>query len=303
MTDFAETYLEQFWKLLPPDRLPDGISAIMPALLLLVTAAELAIKAFQIRSDGSQAPIHPLPDLYKSLDDEHREEAQRRFAASPVAAKLSAACAEPPAIEGILRRYATTYDENSGVYIDSRYYAEPTIRLRSEHLKGANLVKGNTPYPVFLPAIVRALIDTYRHSTGAARLRRLGAHISNSIKVTGEHNLGQWGLIPSTLGLAVVVVSQAASIDSQHEELPPFRGFKAQHPTSFILNWMHGGQSLLFYRADPTVRRDGTETIRGLECRVICDQVVGMHSRDLWLLAEEIEAADGDGLGRMPGRQ
>ena len=301
MADFAEEYLARFWKLLPSGRLPDSVPAIMPALLLLVTAAELTIKAFHIRSDGSQSPIHPLPDLYSSLDAGHRDEAPRRFAASPVAAKLSAAGAEPPAIEGILRQYAATYDESSGVYTDSRYYAEPTTRLRSETLKGANLVKGNTPYPVFLPAIVRALIDTFRHFTGAERLRRRGAHIRDSIKGTGDHNHGKWGLIPSTLGLAAVVVSQAASIYSQHEDLPAFREFKALHPTAFILNWNHGGQSLLFYRADPADRRDGIETISGLGCRVICDQIVGMHSRDLWHLAEELEAADGsDGLGTLP---
>ena len=304
MADFAETYLDQFWKLMPAGRLPDSVPAIMPSLLLLVTAAELIIKAFHVRSDGSQEQIHLLPDLYSSLDDEHREEAQRRFAASPVAAKLSAVGADPPAIEGILRLYASTYSESGGVYIDSRYYAEPTTRIRSEDLKGANLLKGSTPYPVHLPAIVRALIDTFRHFTGAERLRRLGACISGSIRRTGDHIHGEWGLVPSTLGLAAVVVSQADSIGFQHEDLPAFSEFKALHPTSFVLNWMHGGQSLLFYRADPADRRDGVETISGLECRVICDQVVGMHSRDLWLLAEELEAADsGDELGTLPSRQ
>lgn len=304
MADFAEEYLNQFWKLMPSAQPPNGIPAIMPALLLLVTSAELTIKAFQIRSDGSQAPVHPLPDLYKSLDAEHRAEAQRRFAASSVAAKLSAAGTEPPAIEDILLLYASTYDENSGVYIDSRYYAEPTTRLRSKDLRGANLVKGSTPYPVHLPAIVRALIDTFRHFSGVERLRRLGADIRDSIKGFGDHNHGKWGLIPSTLGLAAVVVTQTASKDSRHRDLPAFREFKSLYPTSFILDWKHGGQTLLFYRADQDDRRDGVETIRELECRVICDQIVGMHSRDFWLLAEELEAGDGsDGFGTLPCRQ
>lgn len=110
MADFSEEYLDQFWKLLPSGRLPDSVPAIMPALLLLVTSAELAIKAFHIRSGGSQPPVHSLPGLYSSLDAEHREEAQRRFAASPVAAKLSEAGAEPPAVEGILGQYAATLE-------------------------------------------------------------------------------------------------------------------------------------------------------------------------------------------------
>lgn len=304
MADFAEEYLAQFWKLLPSGRLPDSVPAIMPPLLLLFTSAELSIKAFHIRSDGSQAPSHSLTGLYGSLRAEHRDEAQRRFAASPAAVKLSEAGAEPPAIEVILSLYAVTYAQISSVYMDSRYYAEPTTRLRPDGSGGPNLVKGNTPYPVFLPEIVRALIDTFRHTTGAERLKRRGAAISDDTGGHGDHNHGKWGLTPSSLGLAVVVVSQADSIDSHHEELPAFRDFKALHPTSFVLNWMHGGQSLLFYRAGASDRRDGIETIGGLECRVICDEVVGMHSRDLWQLAESLEAAgSGDGLGTLPPRQ
>ena len=305
MADFADEYLDQFEKLLPSGRLPDNLPPLMPALLLLVTSAELAIKAFHIRSGGPQPQSHSLTGLHSSLRAEHRDEAQRRFAASPVAAKLSEAGGHPPTIEGILGQYAATYDASSGVYTDCRYYAEPTTMLKSENLKGTNLVKASTPYPVFLPEIARALIDTFRNTTGAERLKRRGAAISDDIGGPGDgnHNHGKWRLIPSTLGLAAVVVAQNNSIGPDNEDLPAFREFKEQHPTPLALDWMHGGQRLLFYRAEPADPRDGTEVIGGLECRVVCDHAVGMHSRDLWLLAEQLDAPGGDGLGALPPRQ
>ena len=73
--------------------------------------------------------------------------------------------------------------------MDVRYYAEPTTKLHH----GSNLVKGRTPYPVFLPDVVRALIDTYRHYSGAERLRRLGADLLEGVRDSGNDNHGHWG--------------------------------------------------------------------------------------------------------------
>ena len=302
MTDFAEEYLKQFWRLLPSGRLPLTVVEIMPALLLLVTAAELALKASWIRSNSRQKPIHLLTDLYAGLDPEQRADVERRFAAAPIVARLVDLRSDAPRIEGILGVYDSTYGERSGVYEDSRFYAEPTTMFdKDSSLRGANLVKGNTPYPVFLPDIARALIDTYRHYTGAERLRRLGARLSEGIRGSGDHNHGDWSLTPSTLSLSALVVSQSASKDSRGQELPTFAAFKSLHSTPFQLDWMHGGNTLLFYFASPHDRRDGIETISGLECRVISDQVVGMHSRDLYLLANELEGAGR--FGTLPSRE
>ena len=305
MADFAEEYLKQFWSVLPVGRLPSSVVEIMPALLLLVTAAELSLKAYWIRSEGEQKTTHSLPDLYRGLDSKYRAEIERRFCGSPVATRLLRLGEDAPSVEGLLRDYASTYSETSGVYVDARYYAEPTTMLKSDHLKGANLVKGNTPYPVFLPDIVRALIDTYRLHSGAERLRRRGGDVRDGIRGSGDHNHGDWGLIPSSLGLAVVVVSQTASKDANYQDLPAFRDFKSLHTTVFTLDWMHGGNTLLFYRAAQNDRRDGIETISGLECRVISEEIVGMHSRDLYLLANELENANSgtDGLGMLPNHE
>ena len=78
--------------------------------------------------------------------------------------------------------------------------------------------KGRTPYPVFLPDVVRALIDTYRHYSGAERLRRLGADLLEGVRDSGNDNHGHWGLIPSSLGLVVVSVPQRVGTDAKEED-------------------------------------------------------------------------------------
>ena len=51
--------------------------------------------------------------------------------------------------------------------------------------------------------------------------------------------------------------------------------------------------------------RDGVETITGVECRVICNEAVGLHSRDLDQLADTLEAIDAGKLplGALPPRE
>ena len=50
MAEFAAEYLKQYWVIVPKGRLPQTVSEMMPALNLLVNAAELAIKSDLIRS-------------------------------------------------------------------------------------------------------------------------------------------------------------------------------------------------------------------------------------------------------------
>ena len=58
MVEFAEEYLRQFRTLMPTGRLPGNLKEVMPALLLLVTATELAVKAFWIRSEKPLKTSH-----------------------------------------------------------------------------------------------------------------------------------------------------------------------------------------------------------------------------------------------------
>ena len=104
------------------------------------------------------------------------------------------------------------------------------------------------------------------------------------------------------MGLAVIVVSQQESRDSSHNDLPSFTSFKSLHPTGLQADWMYGGSTLLFYDATGSEPRDGIEKIASVECRVISEEQVRMHARDLDRLADRLEATDaGDSpLGALP---
>ena len=297
MADFAEEYLRQFWILMPTGRLPHTLKEIMPGLLLLFTATELALKAFWIRS-GKQVASHSLTDLYRELDAEHRRDIEARFVRSELHTALSALGADAPSVELILSAYSGTYGGASNVHMDSRYYAEPTTMFReASGLRGANLVKGNTPYPIFLPYVVRSLADAYRFYSGPQRLRRLGADLSEGGGDRDSDNHGGWGLAPSSLGLVVVMVLQTNGKGFSGKEVDTFTDFKRLNPTDFIVDWMYGGNTLLFYRDDGQGFPDGKRVIDGLECRLWSKGRLGMHERDLHSLADALEGQDENGGG------
>ena len=230
-------------------------------------------------------------DGYKGLEPEHRKEIEQRFANSDISSKLVALGIEVPKVVEILGVYSQTYGGGSNVHMDSRYYAEPTTMFRpTSDLSGASLVKGRTPYPIFLPDVVRALIDTYRFYSGPERLRRLGADLQGDFRDSGNDNHGEWGLIPSSLGLVVVVVSQEAGKDAQYEDLKVFNDFKGSYPTDFFVD-LYGGNTLLFYHDNGQGFPDGRRVIAGLECRVWSKERLGLHPRELYLLADALECA------------
>ena len=297
MADFAEEYLRQFRSLMPTGRLPGSLKEVMPALLLLVTATELAVKAFLIRSEKPLKASHSLVDLYERLAPVHKQEAERRFAGAESNLILSNLGADGPKIADLLRLYSQTYGGESSAYMDVRYCAEPTTRLHG----GSSLVKGNTPYPIFLPDVVRALIDTYWHFSGPERLRRLGADILEGVRESGNDNHGVWGLIPSSLDLLVVSVPQKAGKDAKGEELKVYEAFKMSHPTRLTADWMYGGNTLFFYRAAGQCFPDGQRVIDGLECRVWSRGRLGLHPRELNRLVGALEVAGSveDSIGRL----
>ena len=301
MADFAAEYLRQFWVLMPIGRLPHTLKEIMPPLLLLFTATELALKAFWIRS-GRQETGHSLTDLYQKLDPEHRIDIEKRFARSEAHSALSALGGDAPTVELILSVYSDTYGGASNVHMDSRYYAEPTTMFREESgLRGANLLKGNTPYPIFLPYVVRAVLDSFKFTSGPERLKRLGADISADGGDKSNDNHGKWGLVPSSLGLVVVMVLQANGKGFGGKEVEVFTKFKRLHSTTFIVDWMYGGNTLLFYRYRGQGFPDGNRVIDGLDCKLWSRGKLGMHERDLNYLADVLESSDenGGGLGEL----
>ena len=147
MAAFSAEYLKQYRAIVPKGRLPQSMVEMMPPLLLLMNAAELALKADLIRSDKPLVG-HGLQDLYGELEDEHRDEVDRRFADAALNAPINALGADRSTVESVLRVYGQSF--GNSVYMDTRYFAEPTTMLREPSLKGGNLGK-DTPYPIFLP--------------------------------------------------------------------------------------------------------------------------------------------------------
>ena len=152
MAEFAKEYLKQHRTLLQPGRLPQTLVEVMPSLLLLVTAAELAMKAFTLRSKGEQPRSHDLVELYGGLCPEHRAAIESRFGGCQLVVGLTSIGVDAPNIPNILGTYADIYGGKRGAYQEAKFYAEPTTMLpEASNLKGANLIKGNTPYPTFMP--------------------------------------------------------------------------------------------------------------------------------------------------------
>ena len=289
MLEFAEQYFKLYNATMPAGRLPNSLVEIMPALHLLVTAAELGFKACLTR-DGKNAPGHSLERLYEDLHPSHRDRINTCFSKSYLNASLTVLGIEPPTVQAILRKYDSTYGVSSGVYIDSRYYAEPTTRFkRGDSVHGASLVKGRTPYPIFLPEIVSAQIDTYRFFSGYERLRRRGGDVQHGAREPGNDNHGDWGVVPSSLGLVVLSVPQPAGKSAEGSDLESFEKLLSEHPPGMCADWKYGGNTLLFYGAGEQTYTDGHGTVNGVQCRVWRHQSVGMHARDLYLLADRLE--------------
>ena len=289
MAEFSAEYLKQYRAIVPKGRLPKSMVEMMPALHLLVNAAELAFKADLIRSSRPSGG-HVLRNLYCKLEDEHRDEVERRFADAAANAPLNALGAKRPSVESVLHVYGQSFG-GSSAYQDTRYFAEPTTMLRSASLKGGNLVK-DTPYPIFLPVVVQTMLDVYAFFSGAERLKRLGANVAYGTRDPGNDQHGFWGLVPSSLVLVVIRVAQQVAWDEHFKDRDVFRKFKAAHPPGYSTSWMYGGQSLLFYRVGKDCPEDGETVIDGLDCKVWYSGRLGMHARDLYLLADALRDQD-----------
>ena len=290
MATFAGRYLAAFHAVMPRGGPPRKVVDIMPALHLLVMAVELVLKADLMRSDKDLGNQHSLARLYSGLDAGHRSEADARFGRCEPNRRLKAAGERTAEVADVLTVYDQSYGGASKVYMDTRYYAEPTTKFRqSSGLRGANLVKAGTPYPIFLPHVVESLLETFRYFDGSARLRRLGADAALGSRAPGRGNHGEWGVAPASLGLVTVQVAQSAWMDDLNNELGAFRRWKRSRPPGYATSWMYGGSHLLFYRADKSTPQDCATEIDGIECRIWRQGRLGMHPRDLYLLADALE--------------
>ena len=290
MADTAEEYLRQFNVLMPRGRVPASLIEIMPALLILVTATELAIKAYLIRSKIHENRLHSLLKLFNQLDTEQRGRIEECFACSDTCSKLTELGENAPRAVDILELYSSTYGDVSNVYLDCRYYAESTNNFRrSNSLHSGTLLKPQTPYPIFLPELVRVLVDNYWFFSGPERLKRLGANIRNDSRRRRNFQSRDWELIPASLGLIVIAIPQNAARGSDGEESNEFKDFKRLYPTGFYADWKYGGDILLFYRAGRNQASSGVETVQGMEYKKYDTERLSMRSRDLYLLADALE--------------
>ena len=158
MAEFAQQYLSAYRTTMPTGRPPRTVVEVMPALQMLLIAAELAMKADLIRSGKKAGNSHALSDIHRKLDDGHRGTVDDMFARCAPANRLKAAGATPPSVLDVLAVYDRSYGGRSKVYLDTRYYAEP----------GAVSAQVEYPYPVFLPHVVEAMLEGFRHFDGAA---------------------------------------------------------------------------------------------------------------------------------------
>ena len=136
------------------------------------------------------------------------------------------------------------------------------------------------------------MIDTYPFFSGAERLKRRGADVQRDSRDQEDGNHGDWGLVPLSVGLVVLRVAQRIAQDDTGAPRDDFREFKEAHPAGFETSWMYGGNTLLFYGAQPDLIQDGEAVIGGLKCRVWSTGRLGMHARDLYHLADALEAPD-----------
>ena len=294
---FGERYFELYRSIMPIQRVPNSLIEVLPALHLLVVATELGLKAFLIR-DGKTEFSHSLQGLYENLENAHRDEIDRRFIELELNANLAGLGVEQPSVTAVLQVYDSTYGGESKVYTDSRYYAEPTTMFRrSSDLHGANLVKSHNPYPIFLPELVRIFFETYHFFSGHERLQRLGADLRLGVREPGIDNHGDWGLVPDSLGLIVLAIPQKAGISAKGKQLTAYKNFLSRYPPEFRADWMYGGNTLLFYAKDESDYEDGSRILDGVQCRVWRQDRLGMHARDLNLLADVLEGRSG---GRSP---
>ena len=288
--EFAEQYFSLFSKIMPMQRLPSSLIELMPALHLLVIATELALKAYLIRNDKVDFG-HSLEQLYDNLDLAHRNEIEARFSKLDLNTNLVMLGLENPSVAAIFRSYDNTYGGESKVYMDTRYYAEPTTTFKpSSNLHGANLVKSHNPYPIFLPEIVSILFDTYRFFSGHERLGRLGGDVGYGTRDPGNDNHGDWGLVPSSLSLVVLSVPQPAGVSAEGDKLKAFKNLLTDSSPAFSTTWKYGGKTLLFYADGAKDYIDGRGMLNEVECRVWRHKRLGMHARDLNLLADVLES-------------
>ena len=298
VAEIAKTYLDNHKTLMQNRKFPISLSQVMPAIQLLVIAAELAMKAFLIRAEN-QAGLghHSLTKLYGALDlldGEHGKCIESYFSRTETVSQISDLGEKGPTVKDILQIYDSTYGGQSNVYKDMKYYGEPTTMFNAkDSMRGESLVKAHTPYPIFLPQVVKCMLQAYEYSSGPARLRRLAGDIRQGEGEDGTGSHGDWGLIPQTLALVIISIPQKQHMGPQSQELDAYRRFFDKNPPLYCADWHYGGSKNLFYPSEENEHSDGITEIDGIECEIWLARRIRLHARDLYFLADVLEKSIG----------
>lgn len=285
MAEFSAEYLKQYWAIVPKGRLPKSMTEMMPPLFLLLNSAELILKADLIRSGKTIERKHILHNLYDNLDEEHRNEVERRFADTTPNTFLNSLGIECPSIREVLKLY-----KESSAYLNTRYFAEPP-KFEKRWIQNAWLSK-TMPYPIFLPFIVQAILDSYTFFSGTEHLMRLGGDVAYGMPDPEDSQYSGWGLVPSSIGIVVLQVYQQTGAKMNKPDPELFHRFKTTNPPGYLTTGMFGSESFLCYGAGKKHYKDGAAIIDGLECNVWFSRRLGMLPRDLYLLANKLRDQD-----------
>ena len=92
------------------------------------------------------------------------------------------------------------------------------------------------------------------------------------------------------MSLVVLSVPQPAGVSAEGDKLQAFKNLLTDSSPAFSTKWMYGGNTLLFYADGAKDYIDGLGMLNGVECRVWRHKRLGMHARDLNLLADVLES-------------
>ncbi len=168
--EMAQAYLHAYYAVMPQELPPTRLSRILPALSLLLMAAEIGLKALLLKRGSNCKKTHSLSDLYHSLPDSVRDRIQSDFSKTIGCRNLHEIRRHSPVVGQVLSRYENTYGIVKNYALsDVRYIFEEG---RTDELywpegwgdKPDQRYAHDIPFPVFLPEIVRIFVAIF-HDT------------------------------------------------------------------------------------------------------------------------------------------
>ena len=103
---------------------------------------------------------------------------------------------------------------------------------------------------------------------GHERLRRRGGDVQHCAGEPGNDNHGERGLMPSSVGLVVLSVSQPVGISAEGDDLEAFEKLLSEHPSGVRSDWIIRRKHTSLSRGEEQSPTDSHRTLNGVRCRV-----------------------------------